>query len=313
MSKYRNNLPQLSNQRFLSDGGLETTLIFHDGIDLPGFASFVLMDKESDREKIKEYYLKYVNIARENKVGFILESPTWRANRDWAEKIDYPLHNLEQANIESIKLLAELRDEYETEISRMPISGCIGPRGDGYVVGEKMTIEEAEQYHSEQIETFKITEADLVTAFTISYSEEAIGIVQAAQKSGIPSVIGFTVETDGKLPSGQTLKSVIEEVDKATNNGPAYYMINCAHPEHFKDVLTTDENWTQRIRAIRANASCKSHEELDESTELDDGNPEQFGADFKALVSSLKHLNVFGGCCGTDHRHIESICKVALA
>ena len=195
----------------------------------------------------------------------------------------------------------------------MVISGCIGPRADGYKISNKMTVDEARQYHFEQIETFAHSEADLVSAFTINYVEEAIGITRAAQSAGIPVVISFTVETDGRLPSGQALAQAITEVDHTTQNGPAYYMINCAHPTHFNTTLTTDAPWVRRIRAIRANASALSHAELDEAQELEDGNPVELGSQYAELTNMLPNLNIFGGCCGTDHRHVAAICRAVTS
>jgi S-methylmethionine-dependent homocysteine/selenocysteine methylase len=215
-------------------------------------------------------------------------------------------------NHKAIALLHDIRKEYETEQSRMVISGCLGPRGDGYIPSDVMRADEAQHYHQPQIETFRDADADLVTAITMNYVEEAIGIARAAQSVGMPVVISFTVETDGKLPTGQTLKEAIAQVDQATNQAPAYYMINCAHPNHFASVLATGEPWFARIRGIRANASTKSHTELNESETLDDGNPEELGSQYHELLDKLPHVNVLGGCCGTDHRHIEAICKACL-
>jgi len=175
-----------------------------------------------------------------------------------------------------------------------------------------MSPEEAEEYHAVQIRTFTETKADMVTALTMTYAEEAIGVARAAKAAGIPVVISFTVETDGRLPSGQTLKDAIELVDEATDRTPIYYMINCAHPTHFENVLATGEPWVQRIRGIRANASCMSHAELDQAEELDDGSPVELGGQHRELQAMLSHLNVMGGCCGTDHRHIEEIAKVCV-
>jgi len=193
----------------------------------------------------------------------------------------------------------------------MVISGCIGPRSDGYTVGGKMTTEEAERYHREQIARLSRTPADLASAFTINYVEEAIGITKAAQSVGLPVVIGFTVETDGCLPAGQPLGEAISAVDQATDSGPAYYMVNCAHPDHFAHTLATDAPWKQRIRAVRANASTKSHAELDEAEELDAGNPGDLAQRLAQLQTLLPQLNILGGCCGTDHRHVAAICRSA--
>jgi len=219
----------------------------------------------------------------------------------------YNYLSLSLMNWKSIKLLEEIRQDFEEETSPIIISGCVGPRGDGYSPKHHMNSDEAEQYHSTQIATFSETNADMITALTISYAEEAIGIARAAKSNNIPAVISFTVETDGKLPNGANLKETITKVDEETNNSPAYYMINCAHPRHFTKVFTKRESWVNRIGGLRANASSKSHAELDESTTLDSGNPIELGKEYKILRDILPNLNVLGGCCGTDHNHISEI------
>jgi len=312
MAKYRNNLPQLKGDIFLTDGGLETTLIFHDGLELPEFAAFDLLKNEDGRERLYKYYSTYAAIARDYKMGLILESVTWRASSGWGKKLGYSKEALADMNRKAIELLQDIRTEYENEKSKMVISGCIGSQGDGYNPADMMSEEEAERYHTVQIETFSETQADLVSAFTMTNTAEVIGLARAAKSAGMPVVISFTVETDGKLPSGQTLKEAIEKVDKETNNKPVYYMINCAHPTHFEGALASGESWVQRIRGIRANASTKSHAELDEVEEIDDGDPVELGREYKELTDRLHHLNVLGGCCGTDHRHVEEICKARI-
>jgi S-methylmethionine-dependent homocysteine/selenocysteine methylase len=309
MSKYRDQLPQLTNAPFITDGGLETTLIFDRGYDLPEMAAFDLLVRPGGYDVLRDYFGPYVRLALENKVGFILESPTWRASRDWGRELGYTGKDLRDLNRTAIAMLADMRRRQENDKTKMIVSGCLGPRGDGYQVTARMTAREAEAYHREQIRTFSETEADLVSAFTLNYTEEAVGIVRAAQKAQIPSVIGFTVETDGRLPSGQALEEAVNTVDHATGDGPAYYMINCAHPSHFASALTRGGRWVQRIRAIRPNASAKSHAELDGAGELDTGDPRDLGRWCAELAAGLPHLNVFGGCCGTDHRHVEQICR----
>lgn len=313
MSKYRNSLPQLTGKMFLTDGGLETTLIFHDGMELPNFAAFDLLKTVDGINRLQDYYRQYAAIATANKVGFVLESVTWRASSDWGALMGYSDVALDAINRQSIEMLSVLREELETENSPMVISGCIGPRGDGYNPDNFMTAEQAQRYHEAQIKSLSRSATDMVTAMTITYVEEAIGIVRAASAEEMPVVISFTVETDGHLPCGQTLKQAIEQVDKETGDAPAYYMINCAHPEHFKNTLAGDESWLQRIQGVRANASNKSHAELDECKELDDGNPHELAKAYKAFSKKLKQLNVFGGCCGTDHRHVEAICQSVTA
>jgi homocysteine S-methyltransferase len=313
MSKYRNQLPQLSDRLFLTDGGLETTLIFHEGVELPYFASFDLMKSKSGIAKLRAYYARYITMAKEHGMGFVLEAHTWRANRDWAAKLGYSRLELAQANRASIAMLADLRRSYETPDSPIVISGNIGPRGDGYKVENAMTAREAADYHGEQIEVFRDTECDMVSAFTLNYVEEAIGVAKAARVADMPVVISFTVETDGRLPSGQTLKDAIEQTDRETNKAPVYYMLNCAHPAHFSNVLREGEAWVNRLRGIRANASLRSHAELDAAPDLDIGDPVDLGWRYRDLRSRFPQVTVLGGCCGTDHRHVERICLACVA
>ena len=309
MSSYRNHLPQLSDKWFVTDGGLETTLVFKHGVDLPAFAAFDMLRRDGGDQVIRNYFAPYIQLAKDNQVGFILESPTWRASRDWGRQIGYDSTALDRMNRQSIELLTQLRQQHETASTPMVISGCIGPRSDGYTVTDKMTANQAQRYHREQIATFEQTDADMVTAFTLNYVEEAIGITRAAQSMAMSVVIGFTVEIDGRLPSGQPLGEAISAVDEATADGPAYYMINCAHPTHFEKALAVDEPWVERIRAVRANASAKSHAELDAAEELDAGDPSGLGRRYADLQKILPRLTIVGGCCGTDHRHVNAICR----
>jgi homocysteine S-methyltransferase len=305
----RPQLPQLAGDRlFLTDGGLETVLIFREGIELPEFAAFPLVDDASGAETLRRYYEPYLQIARDNGAGFILEAPTWRASADWAARLGYSGDALAVANRKAIALMEEIRDAHEDRTGPIVISGCIGPRGDAYAPAELMTEEEAERYHSEQVSSFAGTEADMVTAMTITYTEEGIGIARAARAAGLPAVISFTVETDGRLPSGQALSEAIRQVDRETGSAPAYYMVNCAHPTHFAEVFAAEGEALERVAGFRTNASTKSHAELDEAEELDDGDPADLGARHRELRDSCSQLLVVGGCCGTDHRHVAEIC-----
>jgi S-methylmethionine-dependent homocysteine/selenocysteine methylase len=306
--KYRQHLPQLDGELFLTDGGIETTLMFHQGFDLPEFAAFDLLKDDEGTAALRGYYEPYTRIARERGTGFVLESPTWRANPRWAAAIGYSVEQLDRMNRKAIELLEEIRAENESERSPFAISGCIGPQDDGYNPAQKMSAGEAQDYHAAQIATFRDTAADMVTALTMTYVDEAIGVARAAAAAGMPAAISFTVETDGRLPSGQALGEAIDQTDAETGGSPAYYMINCAHPTHFDDVLGEGDGWRSRIRGLRANASTKSHAELDEATELDDGDPADLGARYAALRDKLPELNVLGGCCGTDHRHVGEVC-----
>lgn len=297
---------------FLTDGGLETDLIFSKNIDLPHFAAFPLLDHPKYKIILRNYFIEYLEIAKLNGTGYILESPTWRANTDWGFKLGYSEKELITVNRKAIEFIKELRNSYKDKIDEILISGQIGPRGDGYQIENLMTVSEAQKYHSLQIEAFQRSSVDMVSAITMTYPEEAIGVCFGAQKNNLPVVISFTVETDGKLPNGDSLEKAIDKVDKATNNYPLYYMINCAHPTHFIDVLKGDWDWKSRIKGIRANASCKSHAELDESTELDAGNIAELAEWHNKLNEHLPGLMVYGGCCGTDASHVASICSYVL-
>ncbi len=306
-STYRQALPQLAGGMFLTDGGAETTYIFHEGRDLPYFAIFDLLKDEAGSDWLRDYYRRYMAIARAGGSGFILESPTWRANPDWAAKLGYSAEALAAVNRKAIGLLCGLRDEGEETGAPVVVSGCLGPRGDGYDPGRMMNAEEAAAYHAPQLRVFAETEADMASAMTLSYVNEAIGITRAAAAAKMPVAISFTLETDGRLPTGQTLQSAVEETDAATDGAAAYFMINCAHPTHFSSTLTGDAPWLRRLRGIRANASKRSHAELDQASDLDAGDPVELGRDYGALRQRLPWINILGGCCGTDHRHVEAI------
>ena len=311
MSEYRSSLPQLGGGPFVTDGGLETTLVFHEGLELPDFAAFVLLKSELGVAALRKYFGTYAAIAARSNAGLILEAPTWRASVDWGDRLGYSSVALAEVNRAAIVLIDEIRKEM-VHVQPVVLSGCVGPRGDGYVLSHVMTADDAASYHQVQVDTFADTAADMVCAITMNYAQEAIGVARAAQRAGMPVAISFTVETDGNLPSGQPLGNAIQEVDADTSGYPSYYMLNCAHPSHFEHVLSGDA-WTSRIQGLRANASKKSHPELNESPELDSGDPAELASLYAELRrKKLPRLNVLGGCCGTDHRHVESTAEACV-
>jgi len=310
--RHRHALPQLGDDVFLTDGGIETSLIFHDGLDLPQFAAFVLLADDAGRDALRRYWQPYVEIARGAGAGFVLEAPVWRASPDWGARVGYSVADLETANAAAIELMTELREQFTDEDGPVVISGCIGPRSDGYAPAELMTSDEARRYHAVQIGQLAGTEADLVTAMTMTHTAEAIGLTQAAVDAGLPVVVSFTVETDGRLPSGEPLGDAVRAVDDATEAAPAYFMVNCAHPTHFAETLRSGGDWVARVRGIRANASTASHAELDAADELDAGEPVDLARRYAELRESFGHLTVLGGCCGTDHRHLAAIREACL-
>lgn len=291
---------------FLCYTGIETDLIFNQGIDLPGFATFPLLETDAGRALLKQSYLAQVELAREFGCGVMFESVTWVANKERAAKLGYGPNRLEQINIDAIDFIRELGDN----VGDVPIilSAQLGPRGDGYRPDNHMDDEEAQIYHVDQMAHLAKAKPDIVSAFTISYPEEAIGIVRAAQHHKLPVAISFTVETDGLLPTGMPLGEALDAVDAATENYAEYFLINCAHPEHFLPNLN-DGPWIERLAGVVVNASRCSHAELDNATELDDGDPKELGAYVKLIKNTYPHMQIFGGCCGTDMRHMREIAK----
>lgn len=313
MAKYRHQLPQLQGGLFLSDGGLETSLIYNEGLELAYFAAFPLLRSEEGRAALTRYFRSFLDIAKERGLGFILDTATWRANPDWAVKLGIGPAELDAINRDAVSFAIALREEFERETGKAGIvNGVIGPRGDGYKVWHAMSSAEARLYHARQVASFRAAGADMVSAITMNYLEEGLGIALATKEAGMPVVISFTVETDGKLPSGMEIGEAITAVDNATGRYPIYFMINCAHPSHFDQALASGAPWLERIRGVRANASTKSHAELDEATTLDAGDPIDLGQRYRTLRQALPDMNVLGGCCGTDHRHIAAMAEAIL-
>lgn len=298
---------------FLGDGGLETTMIFERGLDLPCFASFVLLDRPEGLKALRDYYRGYLEIARRNGTGFTFDTPTWRASSDWGEQLGYSTSSLAEVNRRAVGLAEEIREAEETAETPIVVCGTLGPRGDAYAPEDLMSAAEAERYHAPQVATFAAAGVDMVGVYTLAYAEEGIGIARAAAEAEVPAVISFTLETDGRLPSGEKLEEAVERVDAESDGSPAYFMINCAHPSHFASTLEAPGEWKRRIGGVRANASRRSHQELDEATELDSGDPAELAGEYVDLKQALPELRVVGGCCGTDTRHIAGICERWLA
>ena len=313
MTSSKPRLPQLDGGWFLTDGGIETVLIYQDGVELPEFAAFVLLETVDGRDILRRYYRRYLDLeVVALGAGFVLETPTWRAGIDWGAKLGFDAEAMQRINAEAVALMSELRAEYASRITGpIVISGCIGPRGDGYAAGAPMEPEDARRAHQLQVDALAGAGVNQITAVTMTSSSEAMGVARAAARAGRSCAISFTVETDGKLPSGEALGAAIQSVDAdaeaSGHESPAYYMINCAHPTHFESVVSDAGTWRQRIHGVRANASTLSHAELDAMTQLDSGNPHDLADRYRRLRAPLPRLNVLGGCCGTDHRHVAAI------
>jgi homocysteine S-methyltransferase len=297
-------IPLLSDEIYLTDSGIETDLIFNHGIDLPAFAAFPLLDSANGRGVLTDYYRAHLAVAQRHRLGFVLEAPTWRANTDWGRVVGYDQTALTRINTDAIEMMRNLSRD---AVGPVVVSGCIGARSDGYCPTDQMGADAAGVYHRPQLDAFRAAGADLANAMTIAYPDEAIGIVLAAADIGLPVAISFTVETDGRLPNGTALADAVRQVDTATGGSAAYFAVNCAHPDHIELAIEAGADWTSRLRAVRANASRRSHAELDEASDLDAGDPAEFAAGYRRLRASVPTLTVLGGCCGTDVRHVAAV------
>ncbi len=306
MMTMRAQLPQSNRRLFLTDAGLETDLIFNQRIPLREFAAHTLLTGSAGRAALTRYYRGFLELARRYGTGFVLDSPTWRAQRHWADALGATIEEMAAINREAVEFVAVLRDEFSAGRNPILLNGVIGPRGDAYAPDARISAADAERYHAEQIGWLAQTDVDMISAMTFAQSAEAIGVVRAARTVGLPAVVSFTVETDGALPSGQPLGEAIAEVDAATDRSAAYFMINCAHPDHFRSALSVVEE-IERIRGLRCNASRCSHAELDAAETLDDGDPLELAECYAELAGAMPWMNVFGGCCGTDLRHVAAI------
>lgn len=263
--------PLLSRGPVVTDGGLETDLVFHQGVDLPEFAALPLVEDDAGASLLRRYYDGYADVARRAGRALLLESATWRANPDWAAKVGYDAQALDRVNRASIDLVARQRDAY-ADLVDVLLVGAMGPRGDGYVAGETPDPDEAADYHSAQVRSFVRAGADLVSAITLTSPQEAMGVVRAARDSGIPVGIGFTVGTDGRLPDGMPLRQAVETVDAA--DAPDWFLVNCAHPSHIARAFDGERgssgspacaptprtsptpSWTRRRSSTRATSTC---------------------------------------------------------
>ncbi len=320
MARYRQDLPQLNGDLYLTDAGLETDLIFNHGIEIKGFAAHTLLPLESGCLAMTNYYRGFLSLAQVMNTGFILDGQTWKAHAHWAGDLGESIDDLRESNRASVAYIAALRDEYADNKQPIVLNCSLGPRGDAYAPDYHITAREAEDYHALQLSWLADTDVDMITAMTFTQAEEAIGAIRAAQAVDLPIVVSFTLETDGLLPTGQSLKEAIEQVDRETDNAAIYFMINCAHPDHFPDNFPDNfgnnlankmrtHDWSRRIKGIRCNASRMSHAELDNCTVLDAGDPDELGSQYRAIHDKMPWLNVFGGCCGSDLRHVTEIAR----
>jgi S-methylmethionine-dependent homocysteine/selenocysteine methylase len=286
---------------WVTDGGLETDLLFQRGIDLPEFASFPLVRNPATAEVLASYYRDYAVIAQAAGAGLVLESPTWRANADWGRQLGYDATELDAVNREAVQLLRRIAAGLD--LPAVHIAGVVGPQGDGYIAAGR-NADAAAEYHAAQVSTLTDAGVDFVHAMTLSEPAEAIGVIRAARQSGATVAVSFTVETDGQLPDGTPLRDAVAQVDEVA--APDWFGINCAHPTHIRGALDGGE-WQHRLRSYRPNASTLTHAELDVMEELDTGDRDLLVRASRELRELVPSLSIVGGCCGTDATHVAAL------
>jgi len=301
--------------KWVTDGGLETDLLYHHGVDLPGFAAYPLLDTLDGRALLTDYYSGYARIARHAGAVLLLETPTWRANPDWVASLGGSPDDVRRINLESVVFLAGLGESLLSagtlpsramdDYSSFEVRGMIGPRGDGYAPGQVTSADEFATYHCAQVAAFAEGGAPRVTAYTLTTVAEALGVVHAARAHNVDVSVSFTVETDGRLPDGTPLADAVESLWQ--HGPPDGLLVNCAHPTHIAEALRDDDSWALRVTGLRVNASSQSHAELDTADVLDEGDLAELVATHEQLLARLPNVDVVGGCCGTDVRHVAAL------
>lgn len=287
----------------IADGGIETTLMDRLGQELREFAAFELLATAEGREALRTYYGEYVDLAAQQQRPLVLDTPTWRANADWGDRLGYDLEDLDAINADAVALVRQVIEDAETEGVTVEVNGCVGPRyDDHYASQDNMTAEESESYYGVQVRALAAAGADRITLVTTMSVAEGIGVVRAAVAERIPVAVSFVVGDDGRLASGDSVAEAIAQIDAATDAVALGYLVNCAHPSEVEQGLAAcaDDAYLNRIIGFRLNAA-KEHEP--ESPE----RPENFAELQAGLKRYARNATVFGGCCGTDVQHIRAL------
>ncbi len=306
-------LPNTSDTLFLTEAGIETTLMYKKGWELNHFCLFELLQHDRFVADVRTYHARIIEVALKHKTGHILDGLHYRASPDWGALLGMPAQQLADLTAKGLDIYTDLSREYATEDTPIPVGCCIGPRGDAYDAKLLMTADQAEEYHSVQIETAKVAGVDFVSALTFNHIEEAVGVTRAAQAAGIPIIVSFSLNQKATLKTGPTLGEAIMAVEMQTDNAPLFYMINCNHPIDFSPALENPGNWIGRLQGIRPNASSLDHGMLCQLGHLEEGDPVELGQQMGDLAHRFPQLNVFGGCCGTDWEHLEQVAKNVLS
>jgi homocysteine S-methyltransferase len=304
--------PQKAGRLYLTEGGTETELLYKYGFALPQFALFPLLDNPQAVSKMREMFQSYLDVAVRHKMCALMGGLDYRASPDWGALLGYSPQSLADANLRSIEFLRDIAREYASDIPDIVIEGLIGPRGDAYERNASITVDEAEDYHSVQLETLKRANVDLALAITFNNVPESIGVARAAVKIGVPLAISLTLDGTSKLSSGPRLGEAITTIDRETDHAPEFYLVNCSHPVEYESAIEPD-GWIDRVRGVRPNASRMEKMALCQIGHLEDGDPVELGKLCGDLARRYPHMDIWGGCCGTWDRHLDEIAKNVVA
>jgi len=294
---------------FLTEGGIETEIIYKHGFELPEFAMFTLLENPRAVGVMRDMFRRQLDVAAEFAMSVLLTGLDYRASPDWGARLGYSQHGLAEINIRAIEFLREIASEYHEQIPRILIGGIIGPRGDAYQLNKTITSVEAEDYHAVQLATLKAAKVDFACALTFNNTPEAIGVARAATTIGVPLTVSLTVNSNGRLKSGPTVAEAVKSIDaEAGKSAPAFYMLNCSHPVEFEPALT-EGAWLERLRGFRPNASKMEKIALCKLGHLEEGNPVELGRLMGDLARRIPHMDIWGGCCGTGETHLREIAK----
>lgn len=304
--------PRREGQFYLTEGGVETELMYKWGIELPHFATFPLFENPEAMAAIRGIFHRYLDIAAKYRLPALVSGLDYRASPDWGAILGYSRKALAEATLQSVDFTRELVQEYASDIPQGFVIGTLGPRGDAYQLNRTITEDEAEDYHGVQLETLKQADVDIAWAMTFNNTAEAIGAARAAGKIGLPFAVSLSLDSTSKLKSGPSFAEAVETIEAKTNGSPVFYFLNCSHPVEFEPALTPGD-WIERVRGFRPNASKMEKVALCKLGHLEEGDPVELGQLVGDVVRRYPHMDIWGGCCGTGEVHLEEMVKNIVA
>ncbi len=308
MTHHDETPPRRPGLSWLTEGGIETEIMYKWGHDMPHFAMFPLLERAAAAADIRGMYRRYLDVAARHGFAALIGGFDYRASPDWGALLGYSDEGLAEANLRSIDFLRGLAREYRDGLPDARIAGYVGPRGDAYSLNRTITEDEAAEYHAVQLATLKRAGVDLAWAVTFNNPAEARGVVRAAREIGVPLALSFSLTSSSRLASGQTLAEAVQSVDAASDGYPAFYALNCSHPLEFEPALTPGA-WQDRLRCIRPNAARIDKIALCKLGHLEEGDPHELGRQMADVARRFPQMDIWGGCCGTCESHLEEIAR----